>query len=87
MIAGGALLIRSRHDALSSDNKGKTTAVNLLLITGSGLVLTSPFMFIASGRNKRIAMSLSLRNESVPTLRKTNYAYQTIPALSVKMGF
>ena len=87
MVTGGVLLMRSRRDALTSDTEGKKTAITLLLVTGGGSILSSVGLFVASSGNRNYAMSLSLINETAPSLKQGGtYTYQAIPALSFKIG-
>jgi hypothetical protein len=44
-------------------------------------------LFLASGRNKRKAMSLSFKNETAPQLLKGSFAYRPIPSVSLKISF
>jgi hypothetical protein len=62
------------------------TAETILLISGTAAMITSISLFIASGKNKRKAMSLSFINESAPQLQKGSFVYKTIPSLKLKIS-
>ncbi|MES1214639.1 MAG: hypothetical protein ABUT20_03900 [Bacteroidota bacterium] len=60
------------------------TAETILIIGGTAAMLSSIPLFIASGKNKRKAMSLSFKNETVPQLYKSSLVYNSIPSLTLK---
>ena len=44
-----------------------------------------PF-FIASAKNKRRAMSVSFKNETIPQLQKSSFANRSVPSLTLKIS-
>jgi len=62
------------------------TGETILLICGTAAMLSSIPLFIASGKNKRKAMSLSFKNETAPQIYKGNLVYNTIPSLTLKIS-
>jgi hypothetical protein len=58
-----------------------------LAISGAAAIVGSIPLFIASGRNKRIAYSLSFKSEKVTALKHGNIAFQKMPAVSFKVKF
>ena len=43
-------------------------------------------LFIASGKNKRRAMSLSFKNEKIPRIQKSDFTFQGIPSITLKLS-
>ena len=62
------------------------TIETILLLSGAAATITSISLFIASGKNKRKAISLSFINESAPQLEKGSFVYKTIPSLKLKIS-
>ena len=54
--------------------------------TGALAMLGSIPFFIASGKNKRKAMSLSLKNETVPQIFKQSIISLSLPSLTLKLN-
>ncbi len=61
------------------------TPGTILFATGLASVIASIPMFSAAKRNKRKAMSVSLKNQFLPYLQKTYMAYTTVPSLQIKI--
>lgn len=62
-------------------------AIKGALIVGGGLsMLASIPFFIASGKNKRKAMSVSFKNETAPQFLSKGLVTTNIPCLSLKIG-
>lgn len=59
-----------------------------IIIFGVGLcaAVGSIPLFIASGKNKRRAMSVSFKNEPAPQLQKNSFVYRSVPSLSLKIS-
>ena len=57
-----------------------------LILIGSIAVLASIPFFIASSKNKRIAASMSFRNQPLPEIFTNNFVYREIPSLTLKIG-
>ena len=55
-------------------------------LTGVTSMLGSIPFFIASRKNKKRAMSVSFKNQTVPQLQKSSFVYKAIPALSFKIS-
>lgn len=68
-------------------NYGESTNRPYLVIGGLIAAGASIPNFIASGRNKKRAMSLSFNNYRVPQMRKNNFVFSTIPSLSLRVSF
>ena len=62
------------------------TAETILLITGSAAMFSSIPLFIASGKNKRKAMSLSFKKETVSQIQKSSFVYRSVPSLTLKIN-
>jgi uncharacterized membrane protein YidH (DUF202 family) len=57
-------------------------------ITAAGLIVTAASipLFIVSAKNKRKAMSVSLRNETMPQLKNESFVNQPLPSLTLKIS-
>ena len=60
------------------------TAQTILLIGGLASMFSSIPLFIASGKNKTKAMSLTFKNETSPQIQRSSFVYRTIPSLTLK---
>lgn len=56
----------------------------LLIVCGATAMLSSIPLFIASGKNKRKAISLSLKNETAFQIYKGSFVYNNIPSFTLK---
>lgn len=68
-----------------TNDNNNSSAAELLLITGAASMLGSIPLFIAAGKNKRKALSLSFKNEKMRPLNKTSFVYRDIPSLNLKL--
>ena len=57
----------------------------VLILTGGVTMLGSIPLFIASTKNKKKALSLSFKNETVPQIQRNSFVYHAIPSLSLKI--
>lgn len=55
------------------------------VVTGFLSMIGSIPFFIASGKNKKRAASISFINERAPQLVKSNFAYRPVPSLTFKI--
>ena len=55
-------------------------------LTGTLSMLGSIPLFLASGRNKRKAMSIALKTETAPQLQNSNWVSIPVPSLTVKLS-
>ncbi len=53
---------------------------------GALSMLGSIPLFIASGKNKRKAMSMSFKNEMIPQLQTGSFVYRSVPSFSLKIS-
>ena len=58
----------------------------VLAVIGGVAMIGSIPLFIASGRSKRKAMSISFKNELAPQLQGSSFVYRTVPSLSLKIN-
>ncbi len=94
MLGGGATLfivggIIAAHDVVDIfsghlQNANNETAI-ILSITGAAALLGSIPLFIASSKNKKKGMSLSFKNEMIPSIVNNNPVYQSVPAISLRL--
>lgn len=65
---------------------GENSGTKGLLIAGGIIAMgTSIFFFKSSAKNKRKAMELAFKNESVPLITENGFAFRTIPSLNLKI--
>ena len=87
MLIGGAALIGAGF--LIGDRKESSfdDAATGAIIggIGFGLMIGSIPVFIASGKNKRKAASLSFNNIPIPQIKNSSMVYQRMPAVSIKI--
>jgi hypothetical protein len=50
-----------------------------------GIAGSIPF-FIASAKNKRRAMSVSFKNETIPQMQKSSFVNKSVPSLTLKIN-
>ncbi|HVE61631.1 MAG TPA: hypothetical protein VNA26_07425 [Chitinophagaceae bacterium] len=62
------------------------TLADVLAISGSAAMLGSIPLFIAAGRNKKKAMSVSVSWQPAPSIIKNNLAHKTVPSITLKIG-
>jgi uncharacterized membrane protein len=98
LAAGGGLLATigiitwgtGFSDAFSFDNPNSGASEmntgNVLLASGGVLMLGSIPFFIASGSNKRKAMSISFKKEAMQQLQKSGFVNRSFPSLSLKIS-
>lgn len=71
----------------TSDIFSKNAGPDILIFTGAAAMVGSIPLFIASGRNKRKAMSLSFNIQQVIQPMQYGFANHNIPSLSLRMTF
>ncbi|NOT52519.1 MAG: hypothetical protein HOP10_14715 [Chitinophagaceae bacterium] len=76
---GGALL------AIAAPGKVSFDILPVLVIGGGGLVIGSIPLFLASGKNKRRAMSMAFKNETVPLLQNGSLSKWSCASISIKI--
>jgi hypothetical protein len=92
MLVGGAILtgtgmaigVNESTDAVVSPFTLEPGPV--LLITGSVFMLSSIPLFMAANKNKKKAMSLTIKNEKALQLHKQKFVYKSIPSISLKVA-
>jgi uncharacterized membrane protein YfcA len=88
MVGLGSALIGVGFLIGNRDNSsfGEAAAGGLTGILGAGALISSVPLFIASGRNKRKAFSLSIKGEPVRSMLNSHLAYNTMPAISLRIN-
>ena len=72
--------------AIAAPGNVSLDIVPVLVIGGGGMVVGSIPLFIASGKNKKKAMSVSFNNETVPQLQKSIFVKHRVSSLSLKIN-
>lgn len=62
------------------------TLATVLAISGSAAILGSIPLFIASGKNKKKAMSLAVSGQPVTWIIVNKLAYKTVPSITLRIG-
>jgi hypothetical protein len=86
-ITGFILTINETGDILDPDSKDNSKLANTLGYTGLGIMAVSVPFFIASGKNRRMAMKVSLIRQGIPQTRGSNFATVNIPAIKLSISF
>jgi hypothetical protein len=88
MLGGGAALILLGDLIGNSNESSFNDAGTGVVIAGVGALsmLGSIPLFIASGKNKRKAMSMSFKNEMIPQLHNSSFVNRSLPSLSLKIS-
>ncbi len=79
-LIGAGFLIGDRKESSFDDATGA-----IIGGIGFGLMIGSIPVFIASGKNKRKAASLSFNNIPIPQIKNSSMVYQRMPAVSIKI--
>lgn len=82
----GSLIALNDIGNLFSGKVNNPALAEILLLTGGAAMVTSIPLFIASSKNKKKAMSMSLGNQSVPQIKNNSFVYRTIPSLTIKIS-
>ena len=88
LLGGGAALILVGDLVGNSKESSFSDAATGVVIAGAGVLsmLGSIPLFIAAGKNKRKAMSLSFKNEMIPELQNSSFVNRSVPSLSLKIS-
>jgi hypothetical protein len=88
LLGGGAAFILIGDLIGNSKESSFSDAGTGVVIAGVGALsmLGSIPLFIASGKNKRKAMSMSFKNELIPQLQNGSFVNRAVPALSLKIS-
>ncbi len=87
LAVGGIIGIRGFSNLLSGevDKAGNNIGLaGLLDITGAAAMLGSIPLFIASSKNKRKAMSITLSNQPLPALVKNTLGRRSFPSIGLQ---
>lgn len=90
LIIGGSTLVAigaaiSLGEAFRENVEYTSTGDVVMIIGGTAMVASIP-LFIAASRNKKKALSVSFRNESVPFFYKGTLTKKYLPSLCLKMN-
>jgi len=88
ILLGGGIALAVTGVAVDASN-WESSAGDVLIVAGAVSVLASMPLFIAAGKNKRKAMSLStqLEIQNVPLRRQIFLAKCSCPAIAIKFNF
>ena len=96
LLGAGAVLIATSELIPSGDPTSQTICIycryendgikGAFGFSGVATMLGSIPFFIASRKNKKRAMRVSFKNQTVPQLEKSGFAYKAIPGLSFKIA-
>ena len=83
---GGIMNAHEVFDPNSWERKFSTKGTPLLIIGDLSMAASIP-LFIMASKNKKKALSLSIKNEAYPQIYKRSFVYNNIPSLSIKFNF
>jgi hypothetical protein len=90
LIVGSALAADDFENVINPgptpDHDNSDLAV-VLAVSGAAAVVGSIPLFIASGKNRKIAYSLSFKSEKAPAPKAGSIVFQKMPAVSLKVRF
>ena len=88
MLGGGAAFILIGDLIGNSKGSSFSDAGTGVVIAGIGVLsmIGSIPVFIASAKNKRRAMSMSFKNETMPQVQKSSFVYKSIPSLTLRIS-
>ena len=86
VLTGGVLNAHEVFDPNSFDRKYSTKGTPFV-ITGIVAMASSIPLFIASSKNKKKALSLSIKNEIYPGVYKNSFVYNNVPSVTIKFKF
>lgn len=93
LAAGGAMAMTGILIAVSNldfsttrtdDNTGN--AADIIGYSGVTVMAASIPLFMASSKNKKKALSISFKNQTIPYIQSGLLIYKTIPSLSIKIS-
>lgn len=82
LLGSGAALL-----AIAAPGNVSFDILPVLVIGGGAAIVGSIPLFIAAGKNKRRAMSMSFKNETAPVLQNSGFTSRVVPSLALKIGF
>ena len=85
LVGGTALAAGSIMWATQNLNSTGSGPIGLIVAGGVSMLGSIP-LFIASGKNKRKAMSMSFKMQPVPQLQKNSLVNRQAPSLSLKIN-
>jgi hypothetical protein len=87
MLVGGTIIAASETEDRWNEGEGESLdAAGVVAAIGVTAMVGSIPLFIASSRNKRKAMSVSLKNEQFQSLKNSSLVYKPMPAVSLKIN-
>jgi hypothetical protein len=85
MLIGGAYI--AGHETFDNDgNDSGVAAAGVVAAMGVAAMIGSIPLFIASGKNKRKAASISFKSERFQYLKNNSLVYKPMPAVSLKIN-
>jgi hypothetical protein len=75
--------------SVTDDNSSSGSSIDagsVVFTTGAVAMLGSIPFFITAHKNKKKAMSLSIKNETTPQLLKQGFVHRSVPSLTLKIS-
>lgn len=88
-LAGTAMWVGEFHDLLTDLDrveKNKLDAAAGFVIVGGTMILASIPFYISAGKNKKMALSLALKNEPVQQIQQGTLVLKNTPSLTLKLS-
>ena len=86
LVAGTAIAAHEYGDAWNEGEGEGFEAAGVVAAIGITAMVGSIPLFIAAGKNKRKAMSVSLKNEQFQSLKNSSLVYRPMSAVSLKIN-
>jgi hypothetical protein len=97
LLAGGSVLsaiglgivlgnLNGLFDPSQPEPNNDGTVGEVLGYSGLVIAATSIPLFIASSKNKKKAMSMTLDSQKIPQMKNNNFVYRAIPSLTIKLN-
>ena len=87
MLVGGTAIAAHEYGDRWNEGEGEgLEAAGVVAAIGVTAMVGSIPLFVASSRNKRKAMSVSVKNEQFHSLKNSSLVYRSMPAVSLKIN-
>ena len=86
ILLGGGILSFGVGFATIGGKQTHSIDNGIIIIAGTGAMFTSIPFFISASKNKKKAMSMSLKSQLVPQFQGTGFTYTPLPSLNLKIA-
>ncbi len=86
LVGGSAIAAGAADESWNGDGNETLKAGGVVVAVGLAAMLGSIPLFIASGRNKRKAATVSFNNMKIPQIKNSSLVYKPMPAVLLKFN-